>query len=95
MESQMLSAISHIKIISKKRPINERILTYLNKKRATKVDEKTVKEVLCSLRAKNLLKSNDTAESEENGIPNLPNFIIYMQKLSIVKTKLKIRLKIC
>ena len=59
------------------------------------MDEKTVKEVLCSLRAKNLLKSNDIAESEENGIPNLPNRIIYMQKLSIVKTKLKIGLKIC
>ena len=35
------------------------------------------KEVLCSLRAKNLLNSNDIAESEENGIPNLPtaNFV--------------------
>ena len=30
------------------------------------------KEVLCSLRATNLLNSNDIAESEENGIPNLP-----------------------
>ena len=31
-----------------------------------------MKEVLCSLCAKNLLNSNDIAESEENGIPNLP-----------------------
>ena len=31
-----------------------------------------MKEVLCSLRSKNLLNSNDIAESEENGIPNLP-----------------------
>ena len=30
-----------------------------------------MKEVLCSLCAKNLLNSNDIAESEENGIPNL------------------------
>ena len=30
-----------------------------------------MKEVLCSLRAENLLNSNDIAESEENGIPNL------------------------
>ena len=30
-----------------------------------------MKEVLCSLRAKNLLNSNDIAKSEENGIPNL------------------------
>ena len=27
---------------------------------------------LCSLHSKNLLNSNDIAESEENGIPNLP-----------------------
>ena len=31
-----------------------------------------MKEVLCSLRAKNLLNSNNIAELEENGIPNLP-----------------------
>ena len=46
---------------------------YLNKKRAINWDERTVKEVLCLLRAKNLLNSNDIAESEENGIPNLPS----------------------
>ena len=27
---------------------------------------------MCSLRAKNLLNSNNIAESEKNGIPNLP-----------------------
>ena len=32
METQILAAISHIKNISKKRPTNERILSYLNKK---------------------------------------------------------------
>ena len=31
-----------------------------------------MKEVLCLLRSKNLLNSNDIAESEENGIPDLP-----------------------
>ena len=31
-----------------------------------------MKKVLCSLRAKNLLNSNDIAETEENAIPNLP-----------------------
>ena len=31
-----------------------------------------MKEVLYSLRAKNLLNSNDIEESEENRIPNLP-----------------------
>ena len=31
-----------------------------------------MKEVLCSLRSKNLLNGNDIAESEENGISNLP-----------------------
>ena len=72
MESQILSAISHIKNISKKRPTSECILSYLNKKGATNWDEKTVKEVLCSLRSKNLLNSNDIAKSEENRIPNLP-----------------------
>ena len=72
MESQILSAISHIKNISKKSPTNERILSYLKKKGATNWDEKTVKEVLCSLRSKNLLNGNDIAESEENGIPTLP-----------------------
>ena len=72
MDSQILTAISHIKNISKKRPTNERILSYLNKEGATNWDEKTVKEVLCSLRAKNLLNSNDIAESEKNGIVNLP-----------------------
>ena len=59
MESQILSAISHIKNISKKRPTNGRILSYLNKKGATNWDENTVKEVLCSLRAKNSLNSNE------------------------------------
>ena len=34
--------------------------------------EKTVKEVLCSLCTEHLLNSNDIAESEKNGIPNLP-----------------------
>ena len=78
MESQILSAISHIKNISKKRPTNERILSYLNKKGATNWDEKTVKEVLCSPRSKNLLKSNDIADSEENGIPNLQPRMSYI-----------------
>ena len=68
-ESQILSAVSHIKNISKKRTINERILSYLNKKGIASSDEKTVKEVLCSRRTKNLLNGNDLAESEENGIP--------------------------
>ena len=67
MKSQILSAISHIKIISKKRPTNEHLLSYLNKKGATNWDEKTVNEVLCLLCGKNLLNSNDMAESEENG----------------------------
>ena len=71
METQILAAISHIKNISKKRPTNERILSYLNKKEQ-QAGMKRLKEVLCSLCAKNLLNSNDIAESEENGIPNLP-----------------------
>ena len=61
-----LAAISHIKNISKKRPTNERILSYLNKKGTTSTGEETVKEVMCSLRAKSLLSSNDIVESEEN-----------------------------
>ena len=72
MESQILSAISHIKNINKKRPTNECTLSYLNKKGATSWDENTAKEVLCSLRFKNLSNINDIAESEENGSPNLP-----------------------
>ena len=39
-----------------------------------------MKEVLCSLHAKNLLNSNDKAESEENGIPNLPTANIVQMK---------------
>ena len=35
-----------------------------------------MKEVLCSLRAKNLLNSNDIEESEENGIPNRPTVVV-------------------
>ena len=66
MGTQILAAISHIQNICKRRPTNGRILSYLNKK-----DEKTVNEVMCSLRPKNLLNSIDIAESEENGIPNL------------------------
>ena len=81
MKSQILSAISHIKIISKRRPTNERILSYLNKKGATNWDEKTVKGVLCSICAKNLLNSNDIAESAENGIPNLPTADVVRIKL--------------
>ena len=86
MESQILSVIPHIKIISKKRPSNERILSYLNKKRATNWDEKTVDEVLCSLRAKNLLNSNDIAESEVNEIPNLPTAnIVHIKPVELDK----------
>ena len=86
MESQILSVIPHIKIISKKRPSNERILSYLNKKRATNWDEKTVDEVLCSLRAKNLLNSNDIAESEVNEIPNLPTAdIVHIKPVELGK----------
>ena len=57
---------SNIKNISKKRHPNERILSYLKNKGATNRDEKTVNEVLCLLRAKNLLNSNDIAESAVN-----------------------------
>ena len=71
MGTQILAAISHIQNICKRRPTNGRILSYLNKKGATNWDEKTVNEVMCSLRPKNLLNSIDIAESEENGIPNL------------------------
>ena len=71
MDYQILTAISYIKNISKNRPTNERILSYPNKG-ATNWNEKTVKEVLRSLRAKNLLNSNDIAESEKNGILILP-----------------------
>ena len=66
-----MEIIPHIKSIGKKRPTNERLLFYLNKKGATNWDEKTVKEGLYLLRSKNLLNSNDIAESEENGIANL------------------------
>ena len=86
MKSQILSAISHIKIISKKRHSNERILSYLNTKGTTNWDEKTVKEVLCSLYAKNLLNSNDIAESEENGISNLPTAnVIHIKPVELDK----------
>ena len=71
MDYQILTAISYIKNISKNRPTNERILSYPNKG-ATNWNEKTVKEVLRSLRAKNLLNSNDIVESEKNGILILP-----------------------
>ena len=77
MKSQILSAISHIK----KRSTNERILSYLNKEGAANWDETTVKEVLCSLCAKNLSNSNDIAESVENGIPNLPTADVVHIKL--------------
>ena len=80
MESQILSAISHIEDITRMRPTNERPLSYLNKKGATNWDEKTAKEVLCLLRFKNLLNSNGIAESEENGIPNLPTAdVVYIK----------------
>ena len=86
MKSQILSAISHIKIISKKRPTDERLLSYLTKKGATNWDEKTVREVLCLLRAKNLLNSNDKAESEEYGIPNLPTAnVIHIKPVELDK----------
>ena len=83
MELQILSAISHIKNI---RPTKERALSHLNKKGATNVDEKTVKEVLCSLRAKNLFNSNEIAESEENGMPNLPTAdIVHIKPVELDK----------
>ena len=86
MESQILSAISHIKYISKKRPTNERILSYLNKKEATNWDEKTAKEVLCSLRAKSLLNSSDIAESEENRISNFPTVdVVHIKPVELDK----------
>ena len=44
METQILAAISHIKNISKKRPTNERILSYLNKTGSTYWDKKVCEE---------------------------------------------------
>ena len=45
-----------------------------------------MKEVLCSLRAKDLLNSNDTAESEENGIPNIPTAnIVHIEPVKLDK----------
>ena len=45
-----------------------------------------MKEVLCLLRAKNLLNSNDIAESEENGIPNLPTAdIVHIKPVELDK----------
>ena len=86
METQILAAISHIKNISKKRPTNERILSCLNKKRATNWDEKTVKEIFCSLHAKNLFNSNDMAESEKIGIPNLPTaYVTHIKPVELDK----------
>ena len=35
---------------------------------------------MCLLRAKNLLNRNDVAESEENGIPNLPSADVVLTK---------------
>ena len=47
-----------------------------------------MKGVLCSLRAKNLLKSNGIAESEENGIPNLPTpDVVHIKPVQIDKDK--------
>ena len=65
METQILATISHIKNISEKRPTNEGILSYLNKKGASNWDEETVKEEMCSLHAKYLLNSNDIANSKK------------------------------
>ena len=43
-------------------------------------------EVLCSLRAKNLLNSNDIAESEVNEIPNLPTAdIVHIKPVELGK----------
>ena len=43
-------------------------------------------EVLCSLRAKNLLNSNDIAESEVNEIPNLPTAdIVHIKPVELDK----------
>ena len=45
-----------------------------------------MKEVLCSLRAKNLLNSNDISESEENGIPNLPTVdVVHIKPVQLDK----------
>ena len=45
-----------------------------------------MKEVLCSLRAKNLLNSNDISESEENGIPNLPTAdVVHIKSVELDK----------
>ena len=45
-----------------------------------------MKEVLRSLRAKNLLNSNDISESEENGIPNLPTAdVVHIKSVELDK----------
>ena len=45
-----------------------------------------MKEVLCSLRSKNLLNSSDMEESEENGIPNLPTVdIVHIKPVKLDK----------
>ena len=70
----------------KKRHPNERILSDLKNKGATNWDEKTVNKVLCLLRAKNLLNSNDIAESAVNWIPNLPTAdIVHIKPVELGK----------
>ena len=45
-----------------------------------------MKEVLCSLHAKNLLNSNDIVKSAENGIPNLPTpDVVHIKPLELDK----------
>ena len=41
-------------------------------KKEQPTERKDCERDLCLLHSKNLLNSNDIAESEENGIPNLP-----------------------
>ena len=58
MEKLLLEAITHIRSVSKKKPIAERLQTYINKSSATICDEATIQDTLCILSTKNLIDEN-------------------------------------
>ena len=65
MEKLLLEAITHIRSVSKKKPIAERLQTYINKSSATICDEATIQDTLCILRT-NLIDENFKLLCENN-----------------------------
>ena len=60
MEGKILEAIYHVKSISKEKPFNKNILSYIQKSTASKIDLKVIEETVSDMvTQKTLIKTSE------------------------------------